>query len=241
MYPGLKANAIQMAGTFHSPGQFKINKIKLYLLSDDISFPSVETADEQGFLAIGGDLSSERLLEAYRNGIFPWYNEGDPICWWSPDPRCVLFPAQLHVSKSMEQLIRNNKFNFTINQAFESVMRGCQTITRKGEHGTWIQEEMIEAYCRLHQLGYACSGEAWYEGKLVGGMYGIRIGKIFFGESMFSSMPNASKFAFIKFVQQLQVEDLRLIDCQMRTDHLVSLGATMIARKEFIKILKEYI
>ena len=212
----------------------------MYLLSNEISFPPVESADEDGFLAIGGDLSTGRLLEAYRHGIFPWYNEDEPICWWSPDPRCVLFPAQLHVSKTMQQLILRNKFSFTINQAFEDVMRGCQTIKRKGEQGTWIQEDMIEAYCRLHRLGHASSGEAWYEGKLVGGMYGVRIGKIFFGESMFSSMTNASKFAFIKFVQQLILEDVKLIDCQMRTDHLVSLGATMIPRNEFIDILKNY-
>jgi len=212
----------------------------MYLLSDDISFPPVETADEDGFLAIGGDLGPERLLYAYRNGIFPWYNEGEPICWWSPDPRCVLFPEALHVSKSMEQLIRQNQFSFTINHVFEEVMRKCQTIKRKGEPGTWIQEEMIEAYCRLHKLGHACSAETWYNGKLVGGMYGIRMGKLFFGESMFSSMTNASKFAFIKFVRQLEADDVRLIDCQMRTDHLVSLGATMIARDEFISILEEY-
>ena len=213
----------------------------MYLLSNDISFPPVEAADEDGFLAIGGDLSADRLLEAYRNGIFPWYNEDEPICWWSPDPRCVLFPAQLHISKTMQQVIFRNKFSFTINNAFEDVMRGCQTIKRKGESGTWIQEEMIEAYCRLHKLGYAYSGEAWHDGKLAGGMYGLRIGKIFFGESMFSSVTNASKFAFIKFVQHLQSEDVKLIDCQMRTDHLISLGATMISRKEFIKILKEHI
>ena len=213
----------------------------MYLLSNDISFPPVEAADEDGFLAIGGDLSADRLLEAYRNGIFPWYNEDEPICWWSPDPRCVLFPAQLHISKTMQQVIFRKKFSFTINNAFEDVMRGCQTIKRKGESGTWIQEEMIEAYCRLHKLGYAYSGEAWLDGKLAGGMYGLRIGKIFFGESMFSSVTNASKFAFIKFVQHLQSEDVKLIDCQMRTDHLISLGATMISRKEFIKILKEHI
>ena len=213
----------------------------MYILSNDISFPPVESADEDGFLAIGGDLSTERLLEAYRNGIFPWYNEDDPICWWSPDPRCVLFPGQLHISKTMQQVIYKNKFSFSINNAFEEVMRGCQTIKRKGESGTWIQEEIIDAYCRLYELGYAFSGEAWHDGKLVGGMYGLKIGKIFFGESMFSSITNASKFAFIKFVRHLQSEDVKLIDCQMRTDHLVSLGATMIDRKEFIKVLKQNI
>ena len=213
----------------------------MYILSNKIFFPPAEDADENGFLAIGGDLCTERLLEAYRNGIFPWYNEDEPICWWSPDPRCVLFPAQLLVSKTMQQVIRRNQFSFTINKAFEDVMRNCQTIKRNGEQGTWIQEDMIEAYCGLHKLGYASSAEAWCDGKLVAGIYGVRIGKIFFGESMFSRITNASKFAFIKFVQQLKEEDVKLIDCQMRTDHLVSLGATMIARKQFMEVLKEYI
>lgn len=213
----------------------------MHILSDDIYFPAIETADEDGFLAIGGDLSTERLLEAYRCGIFPWYNDDEPICWWSPDPRCVLFPSQLHISKSMAKVIKQDEFSFTINNAFEQVMRSCQTAKRKGAQGTWIQEEMIEAYVRLHEIGYASSGEAWHEGKLVGGIYGVRLGKIFFGESMFSNMTNASKFAFIKFVQQLQSEDVKLIDCQMRTEHLVSLGAMLIPRKEFSEILKEHI
>ena len=204
-------------------------------------FPAVEAADEDGLLAIGGTLSTKRLLEAYQKGIFPWYNEDEPVCWWSPDPRCVLFPHQLHISKTMQQVILRNQFSFTMNTAFEEVMRRCQTSNRKGEQGTWIQEEMIEAYCRLNKLGNAFSGEAWQDGKLAGGMYGIRLGKIFFGESMFSNISNASKFAFIKFVQQLQLENVKLIDCQMRTDHLVSLGATMIERKVFIEILKEHI
>lgn len=213
----------------------------MYLLSEDIVFPPVEEADEDGFLAIGGDLSTERLLEAYRNGIFPWYNEDEPICWWSPDPRCVLFPQKLHVSKSMNQLIRKEQFRFSMDTCFTEVMENCRSIARKGEQGSWIQDELIAAYTKLHELGYAHSGETWYDGKLVGGMYGVQLGKIFFGESMFSFMSNASKFAFTGFVRELVKQDVQLIDCQMKTDHLLSLGAEMIPRSEFIAILRKYI
>mgnify|MGYP003594446623 FL=1 len=213
----------------------------MYLLSEDIVFPPVEEADEDGFLAIGGDLSTERLLEAYRNGIFPWYNEDEPICWWSPDPRCVLFPQKLHVSKSMNQLIRKEQFRFSMDTCFTEVMENCRSIARKGEQGSWIQDELIAAYTKLHELGYAHSGETWYDGKLVGGMYGVQLGKIFFGESMFSFMSNASKFAFTGFVRELVKQDVQLIDCQMKTDHLLSLGAEMIPRSEFIAILRQYI
>lgn len=213
----------------------------MYLLSEDILFPPVEEADEDGFLAIGGDLSTERLLEAYRNGIFPWYNEDEPICWWSPDPRCVLFPQKLHVSKSMNQLIRKEQFRFSMDTCFTEVMENCRSIARKGEQGSWIQDELIAAYTKLHELGYAHSGETWHDGKLVGGMYGVQLGKIFFGESMFSFMSNASKFAFTGFVRELVKQDVKLIDCQMKTDHLLSLGAEMIPRSEFIAILRKYI
>lgn len=213
----------------------------MYLLSEDIVFPPVEEADEDGFLAIGGDLSTERLLEAYRNGIFPWYNEDEPICWWSPDPRCVLFPQKLHVSKSMNQLIRKEQFRFSMDTCFTEVMENCRSIARKGEQGSWIQDELIAAYTKLYELGYAHSGETWYDGKLVGGMYGVQLGKIFFGESMFSFMSNASKFAFTGFVRELVKQDVQLIDCQMKTDHLLSLGAEMIPRSEFIAILRKYI
>ncbi len=213
----------------------------MYILTTNIFFPPLETVDENGFLAIGGDLGPERLLEAYRNGIFPWYNEDDPICWWSPDPRFVLFPDQLHVSKSMKQVIRNNQFNFTTNSAFEQVIRACSTVKRKDANGTWISEEMIEAYCRLHKLDHALSAEAWHDDQLVGGLYGVKMGKCFFGESMFSIVTNASKFAFIKLVQQLQAEGIKLVDCQMHTNHLESLGAVMIPRRQFVEILKQYI
>ncbi|MEP7163742.1 MAG: leucyl/phenylalanyl-tRNA--protein transferase [Ferruginibacter sp.] len=213
----------------------------MYILTSKISFPPVETADENGFLAIGGDLGAERLLEAYRRGIFPWYNEEDPICWWSPDPRFVLFPDQLHVSRSMKHVISSNQFSFTVNHAFEQVIRACSAVKRKEANGTWINEEMIEAYTTLHKLGHALSAETWYNGKLVGGLYGVKMGKIFFGESMFSIMTNASKFAFIELVHQLQAEDIKLVDCQMHTSHLESLGAMMITREEYCRLLKALI
>lgn len=213
----------------------------MYLLTNEIVFPSVDMADEHGLLAIGGDLSPSRLLEAYRNGIFPWYNEDEPICWWSPDPRCVLFPGDLHISKSMRSLLNRGEFEFSVNRSFREVIRNCKSVNRKGEYGTWIHEEMVEAYTQLHKMGYATSGEAWKEGKLVGGLYGVRIGNIFFGESMFSTVSNASKFAFINFVQHLGREAVQLIDCQMKTNHLLSLGATMISRSAFTTLLKDNI
>ena len=194
-------------------------------------------ADLDGLVAIGGDLSVERLLLAYKNGIFPWYNEDEPIQWWSLDPRCVLFPNKLKISKSMKQVLQNGRFRFTTNKAFEQVIVACKTVTRKDELGTWINNDIVDAYTKMHQLGYAISGEAWYEGKLVGGLYGIKIGKVFFGESMFSTQSNASKFAFINLIQKLQLQGLELIDCQMKTDHLISLGAEMITRSSFGKLL----
>lgn len=209
----------------------------MILLSKKIEFPPLASADESGLLAIGGDLSAERLLLAYRSGIFPWYSEGEPICWFSPDPRFVLFPAELQVSKSMQQLIRNKKFHFSINTVFEEVINNCQKVSRQDQEGTWITSEMKEAYIDLHKKGFAHSAEAWMGNSLVGGLYGIRLGNIFFGESMFSLESNASKFAFIKYVQQLQNENVQLIDCQVYTQHLESLGARMISRKNFQDIL----
>ncbi|MBS1743978.1 MAG: leucyl/phenylalanyl-tRNA--protein transferase [Bacteroidetes bacterium] len=207
------------------------------ILSSRIKFPPVEEADEDGLLAIGGELTEEWLLTAYRSGIFPWYNEDEPVCWWSPDPRCVLFPEKLHISKSMQKVIREQQFSFTTDVCFETVMRQCREVERSYGPGTWIQQEMIVAYTNLHKKGFAHSAEAWFNGKLVGGLYGVQIGKVFFGESMFSKMNNASKFAFILFVQQLKESGIELIDCQQKTDHLLSLGAEMISRKEFIEKL----
>lgn len=209
------------------------------ILTENIYFPAVESADQSGLLAIGGDLSPERLLLAYRSGIFPWYSKGDPICWWTPDPRFVLFPQELKVSKSMKQVIDRNKFVFTINQSFAEVISNCKNVSRNGQDGTWISDDMGAAYINLHQLGYAHSAEAWLGAELVGGLYGIRLGNIFFGESMFSHRSNASKFAFIKYVEQLQKENVQMIDCQLHTNHLESLGARMISRREFKKQLKE--
>lgn len=210
----------------------------MHILSEEIYFPPVEEADESGLLAIGGDLSAERLLLAYRSGIFPWYNEEDPICWWAPDPRFVLFPQELKVSKSMQQVINRKTFEFTINKSFDAVITNCKNVYRQGQDGTWISDQMKAAYINLHKLGYAHSAEAWLNGQLVGGLYGIRLGKLFFGESMFSHQSNASKFAFISYVQQLQKENVELIDCQLHTNHLESLGARMISRFNFNFILK---
>jgi leucyl/phenylalanyl-tRNA--protein transferase len=212
----------------------------MYILTDDILFPDVHQANEDGLLAIGGDLGPRCLMEAYRRGIFPWFNEDEPICWWSPDPRCVLFPLKLKVSKSMHQLINRKYFSFTYNQQFEAVIKSCATVNRNGAKGTWIHDSVISAYSKLHAMGHAVSGEAWRNGKLVGGMYGVKIGKIFFGESMFSEESNASKFAFIHFVRHQLQEGLQMIDCQMETSHLLSLGAEMISRGKFINILNEY-
>lgn len=212
----------------------------MYILSNDIEFPPVDLSDERGFLAIGGDLSQERLLLAYRSGIFPWYNEEDPICWWSPDPRCVLYPANIRISKSMKKVISSGQFTFKINTSFESIVRCCKEVKRKDGYGSWIQEEIVEAYTKLFFSGFACCAEAWLGDKLVGGLYGVKIGKVFFGESMFSTVSNASKFAFIKFVELLVSEGVRLIDCQQQTTHLESLGAEMIGRELFINELERY-
>ena len=211
----------------------------MFLLNNDLIFPPVEMADENGILAIGGNLSMERLLLAYRNGIFPWYNEDEPIVWWCPDPRFVLFPEKLKVTKSMQTVLQNGKFRFTINRAFSQVIQQCKTTRRKEQEGTWITPAIQDAYLQLHQLGYAHSAETWLNGELVGGLYGIKIGKVFFGESMFSKLSNASKFAFINYVRQLQKENIALIDCQVYTAHLESLGAGMIARKKFMELLAE--
>ena len=209
----------------------------MYLLNNDLFFPPLAMADDDGLLAIGGDLSTERLLLAYRTGIFPWYNEMEPICWWSPDPRFVLYPADLKISSSMKTILQNGKYRFTINRAFTQVIQNCKSITRKDQEGTWISPAMQKAYSLLHELGYAHSAETWMDGKLVGGLYGIRLGNLFLGEIMFNVKPNASKFAFINYVQQLQKEHVQLIDCQLHTAHLESLGAKMISRKLFADIL----
>lgn len=209
-------------------------------MSGKLYFPPPEMADEEGLLAIGGDLSIERLLLAYRQGVFPWYNDDIPL-WWHPDPRFVLFPEELKISKSMQQIMKKHVFHITCNKAFSDVIRNCQKVFRKDQDGTWINETVISAYTDLHKMGYAISYEAWQNNTLVGGLYGIKMGHIFFGESMFSSVSNASKAAFIFATQQMQKEGLQLIDCQVYTDHLASLGARMIPREEFMHLLREYI
>ena len=211
--------------------------LPMFLLTEKNIFPPVEMADRDGLLAIGGDLKTERLLLAYRKGIFPWFNENEPIGWWSPGPRFVLFPDELKLSKSMKTVMNAGKFTFRHNTAFAEVIQNCKSINRKGQDGTWISADMQKAYTRLHELGYAHSAETWMNDKLVGGLYGIRLGKIFFGESMFSKIPNASKYAFINFISLLKKDKVQLIDCQVYTAHLESLGARMIKREQFARLL----
>ena len=212
-----------------------------WISESEMDFPPVEFADQHGILAIGGDLSPQRLLLAYSKGIFPWYNEEyEPIVWWSPDPRFVLFPDELKVSKSMRPYFNQQKFSVTYDQCFEEIMRNCQVANRKGQHGqTWINEDMIHSYTQLHEAGFAHSVEVWKEKELVGGLYGIAMGKIFFGESMFAKATNASKFGFISLVRRLKTFDFELIDCQQKTKHLESLGGRSIKRQEFIEMLQK--
>lgn len=212
----------------------------LFILNQELVFPPVQMAEPDGLLAAGGDLSTERLLLAYRQGIFPWY-EGRHILWWCPDPRFVLFPGELKESKSMKQLLKHEVFEFRTDSAFGEVISNCKTIARKGQESTWITDEVRTAYIRLHDAGYAHSAETFHEGELVGGLYGVRMGKVFFGESMFSKASNASKYAFISYVRQLRDEGVALIDCQVYTEHLESLGARMIPRDNFVSLLDKLI
>lgn len=214
--------------------------MSIFVLDKQLSFPPPHLAEPDGLLAMGGDLSPERLLLAYRNGIFPWY-EGEPILWWSPDPRFVLFPQELKKNKHITQLLKRNEFDFTINKNFGAVIHACKTIRRAGQEGTWITPEVEKAYIRLHELGHAHSAEVWKNGELAGGLYGIRMGNVFFGESMFSKTSNASRYAFIKYISQLQQEGVELVDCQVYTAYLESMGAKMITGKDFTRLLKEMI
>jgi leucyl/phenylalanyl-tRNA--protein transferase len=213
--------------------------MSLTILDENIWFPPLEDALEDGLLAMGGDLSTERLIKAYQEGIFPWY-EGETPLWWSPNPRFVIYPANLKVSATMKQVIKRQEFVFKTNTAFDQVIAHCKKNKRAGQHGTWITPAVEKAYNILHQQGIAHSAEAWREGNLVGGLYGIKMGNLFFGESMFNSESNASKFAFINYVKQLEAEGIVLIDCQVYTDHLESLGAEMIDRDLFKKLLYKY-
>jgi leucyl/phenylalanyl-tRNA--protein transferase len=206
------------------------------LLKDQILFPDPTLADEDGLLAVGGDLSTPRLLLAYQNGIFPWFSEDDPICWYSPHERCVIYPSRLKVSKSMAKIISKNVFKVTYNQNFEEVIANCANVERRDQPGTWITNEMQKAYLNLHKSGFAKSIEVWLDEELVGGLYGVEINDIFCGESMFSLVSNASKAAMIALCAPGKYE---LIDCQLPNDHLMSLGAEMISRTEYQSYLKK--
>ena len=211
----------------------------MFYLSENLKFPNPVNADPDGLLAVGGDLTAERLLLAYNSGIFPWYEVDQPLLWWSPDPRMVLYPEKLKVSKSLQKLIKREIFKVTFNEAFSEVIKNCSTIKRDGQKGTWITEDMQKAYVDLHKLGYAKSVEVWRDEKLVGGLYGIDLPekKIFCGESMFSKHSDASKVGFCCLVSELKKNAYRLIDCQMYTSHLESLGAEEITRERFLQAL----
>lgn len=210
----------------------------MHFLTQKIEFPDVSEASADGLLAIGGDLSPERMLYAYSEGIFPWFQDEEPILWWSPDPRFVLFPEELKVSKSMKHVLKKGNFKITKNKAFKAVVESCAQVKRNDQYGTWITDDMVKAYLKLHQLGYAKSIEVWQNDKLVGGLYGIEISAtVFCGESMFANVSNASKVGFITFIQN---SNYKLIDCQLHTRHLESLGAKNMPRIEFLKYLKPH-
>lgn len=209
----------------------------VFRLPQQLVFPDPELAEPEGLLAVGGDLSPPRLLLAYTMGIFPWFNEGDPILWWSPDPRCILEPGGLKVSRSLGRVLRRGEFTITFDRAFNQVVDNCGGLRRQSGEGTWITAGMASAYGRLHELGYAHSVEAWKDGSLAGGLYGVAIGRCFFGESMFFRAANASKAAFAILVRRLEALDYTLIDCQLHSDHLESLGAVLAPRREFLQKL----
>ncbi|WP_155309190.1 leucyl/phenylalanyl-tRNA--protein transferase [Desulfosarcina ovata] len=206
----------------------------VFTLSERLSFPPPHLAIKEGLLAVGGDLSVQRLLLAYRSGIFPWYSEGEPILWWCPDPRLVLYPDELRISRSLRKVIKRKSFHITFDQDFEAVITGCAETKRAYGEGTWITDEMRDAYCELHRQGYAHSVEAWQDDRLAGGLYGVALGRIFFGESMFSRVSNASKVAFVTLVENLKKHKFSLIDCQVKTEHLMRFGAREIPRKMFL-------
>ncbi|HXV67938.1 MAG TPA: leucyl/phenylalanyl-tRNA--protein transferase [Nitrospira sp.] len=206
----------------------------------DLRFPPVEQASPDGLLAVGGDLRPERLIKAYRQGIFPWYNDNQPILWWSPDPRAVLFPEKLHVSRSLKRSLRPGLFTVTLDTCFRTVMERCAgPRLQYPDGGTWITPHMVEAYSRLHELGYAHSAETWMGGNLVGGVYGVAIGRAFFAESMFTRIDDASKVALVRLVRQLQAWQFRLIDCQQSSPHVLRFGAEEIPRQDFLALLSE--
>ena len=215
------------------------SNMPIYQLTKHLIFPDPVLAEESGILAVGGDLAPERLLLAYQNGIFPWYNQGEPIIWWSPDPRMVLYIDDLHVSRSMRRMLKKEVFQVTFDKNFKSVIAACKVQKRKGQKDTWITEEMLNAYLQLHELGYAHSVEVWMENQLVGGIYGVSLGRCFFGESMFSKVSNASKAGLITLANQLKTLEFSFIDCQVYTEHLASLGAREISRHRFLQALQK--
>ncbi|MFT3917620.1 MAG: leucyl/phenylalanyl-tRNA--protein transferase [Anaeromyxobacteraceae bacterium] len=209
----------------------------VHRLTRQVAFPDPSLAEPDGLLAVGGDLSPERLVAAYALGIFPWFSDGTPILWWSPDPRLVLLPPELHVPRSLARTLRRGTYTFTADRAFEEVMRRCAEVPRPGQDGTWITDGMVQAYVRLHRLGLAHSFEAWEGAALAGGLYGVSLGSAFFGESMFSARPDASKAAFVRSVEWLAARGVDLVDCQVRTDHLARFGARELPRPEFLERL----
>lgn len=211
----------------------------MYWLTEELTFPHPKHASLEGLLAAGGDLSPQRILFAYENGIFPWYNEGEPILWWSPNPRFVLYPSEIKVSKSMRQVFRKKSFRVSFDEAFEAVIEICASIPRAGQNGTWLTEEMKAAYINLHRLGFAHSVETWQGDQLVGGLYGLSLGNCFFGESMFARASNASKTALIVLAKTLEKKGFGMIDCQSETTHLSSMGAKFIDQANFLSYLKE--
>ena len=211
----------------------------VYQLSENLIFPSPYLASKEGLLAIGGDLSPNRLLLAYSNGIFPWYSEDEPILWWSPDPRLVLYPAELKVSRSLKKVFKQDIFAVTLDRAFREVITECAQVRLENHEGTWIVDDMVQAYCRLHDSGFAHSVEAWQDNRLVGGLYGVSLGKCFFGESMFTRITNASKVALVALVEHLGQLDFAFIDCQITTAHLTRFGAREISRAHYLDELAE--
>jgi leucyl/phenylalanyl-tRNA---protein transferase len=210
----------------------------MYFLSRELYFPPAGQASPEGIVAVGGDLSPQRLMLAYSSGIFPWFEDDEPILWWSPPERMVLFFPELKISKSMRNVVNRGLFTVSFNKAFKEVITHCRDIKRDGQRGTWITQEMTDAYCKLHALGHAKSVEVWMGNELVGGLYGVDLGHVFCGESMFSKVPNASKVAFIALAKKLQIENYRLLDCQVHNSHLESLGAREIHRDDFLRVLK---
>jgi leucyl/phenylalanyl-tRNA--protein transferase len=211
----------------------------VYQLSEDLVFPSPHLASKEGLLAVGGDLTRTRLLLAYSSGIFPWYSENEPILWWSPDPRLVLYPDELKISRSLSKVIKKGAYTVTVDCAFEQVITECARVRLENQEGTWIVDEMVKAYCNLHESGFAHSVEAWEGDHLVGGLYGVSLGRCFFGESMFTRLSNASKVAFVSLVQHLRSLNFTLIDCQVTTGHLTRFGAREVPRSRYLDELDE--